>query len=617
MSLKGTFILLAVLMLLCGVYWGLQRRSASRIQEKEEAKALFAFPPAAVQRLSIERVGEKASVAVRTAEGWDLVEPVDSIRALNLMWDRVAEMLAALKNERTLGDAALDPAQYGLAEPALVVRAEVEDAAPLALRFGVLDPTQRYRYAQQDSGPIFLADKNAFFELNRSLDELRHRFLVNDRESPLKYIEFVRIWTGREKTDLETPPAIGEESTRVVLHRDDPAGSWRMVEPVEAPANQETVEKLAAEIQFAMGRNFVDTPESLYDYGLEPPRARLTVEDFKGTGTQTFELGDTAPSGPKDGLFVRRLGEEAVFLVDGQLLLDLPRTPDALREQRLFTRQAKDLTRIEYAGGETRFTLERGPDEAWKLVAPEPAETDQLVVSNFIGSLKLLKAAAFLEGGPAAFGLEMPEFTITLFLEGESAPFEIRAKADPEHRGAYLATQDTGAVVRIPEAAAKQLMIGPGMLRSRQLLRFTKAEAQGIELLLDARNYHFEKVHGTWLVREPANAALSNQSDVEGMLDALTPLMSAGSVSASGSDLAAYGLTDPVARVTVTVQPPEGEGAAKALETLTIGKPRDDDAQQRYAALSGRTGVFYIKQDVVEALRRGVTGMSSDLDAVP
>ncbi len=259
MRFRGTVLLAVVLVFLCAGYWWMQRREVERVREAVEARRLFDFTAEDVVRLRIAQLGKTPAAGVRNDGGWEIVEPGPGITPYAPLWDRVAGRLAELRNERTLLERAEDLDQYGLAEPVLTVSAELASGAGVELAFGTLEPMRVCRYALYQN-EIFLVHKDMFYELNRSLKDLRNQFLVDHREADVLRMEFARIWTGNspEAAKMEAPPEVGSESVRVVVERASAEEPWRMVAPVDAPADQERVSALVSEVQYGTAMRFID-----------------------------------------------------------------------------------------------------------------------------------------------------------------------------------------------------------------------------------------------------------------------------------------------------------------------------------------------------------------------
>jgi hypothetical protein len=617
MRLRSTLALAVLLAALCAAYWGMQHLNLRRAATAQQAKQLFQFKPEAVRGLTIHQVNGVPVAAERDAGGgWRITEPNPTIRPLQLLWNRVAEKFAALNNERTVSDKPGDLKQYGLDVPQLSVEARVDGVAPVKIFVGDVEPTQRYRYARLGDGPLFLLSTDSFFELNRALDDLRHRFAVDDRDANINEVQFAWIWTGDLPSDRpvpQSPPAVGEESTLIRVVRDNPKSPWRMVAPVEAAADQEAVDALVKEVQFATGRNFVDKPESLSDYGLKPARARITVVDDRGGKAQTILIGRLEEKGDKGGLYVQHVGQDAVFQIDGQLWTLLPKSPLQWRERRLLTRRVSDVSRIEFRGKDDSFTLGKDEKGEWRLEAPALQDVNQFAVSGYLAMFKELKGESFAVGQPAEFGLDTPETTIDLrYEDGNTA--QIRTVPSAKEPGLYYATQDTGAVVTLKGVAADALLAKSESFRSRELLRFNKADATRMEFQFENLGMVIEKRDGQWVIVAPATMHLANQSDAEAILTAICPLKATRAESdAAPQAPEKYGFAKPVFSIYVTVHS-SGAAADTRYGQLRIGGVAPDNSQERFAMVDGKTGVFRVGQEVVQNIREALRGFQRSED---
>jgi len=608
MRFRTTLAMGALLFLLCAAYLGLRYHQLKQAGDKVEAKRVFHFAPEDITELTIARIGEAPSAAVREAEGWRITQPFPTVIPFPYMWDRVCTRLAGLLNERTFKKPDLESNPYGLEQPALTVRFSMRGQTdPIELRFGDMTPTEAFRYAQMNAGDIFLVNKDAYFELDRPLELLRSRFLVDDRDAPLVRLEFARIAQGTETG--ANPPAKGAESVVVTLERGDPESLWRMTSPVQSGADQDLASKLVAAVQFAIGWGFVDAPAALSDYGLDPPGARVTVVDAKAGRRQTIYFGNMDTSGKKQGMFVKRDGNPAVFLVDATILGEFPKLPDAFRERRLLTASVADVRKIEYTGPADSFNLTRKGGETWQMDPPDPEGTDSVAVSAFLGAIKAAAAIYFFDGAPGQYGLDTPEIRIALD-SGEKRPVsEIRLAPYREDNQFYVATQDTGQTALVPRASAEAMIAERGQFRTRVLLRFSKKDAIRLSFSLEGQSYVFEKAHDTWLVKAPEGKTLANQSDVETLLTALSPLTAESLENEKQDTLATYGLDTPVFTAEIVTQNPTDPDGAKTYGPLRIGAPASDNSQQRFATSNTRTGVYRIGHTVIDAARELLRGI--------
>ncbi|MDQ1255471.1 MAG: hypothetical protein QG656_62 [Candidatus Hydrogenedentes bacterium] len=620
MNLKSIGILLAILAGLCLGYWLMLRSEESGKRETAAAARLFQFEAGDVTSLKVARLGEAPSEAVCDANGqWTITAPNASVAPNQLLWNRVAVALAGLVRQRTLETRSPDWAAYGLDEPVLTVSGATKAGDRVEVAFGVIEPTQLYRYARVLSGggedAVFLVDTKAFQELDRPLLDLRERYLFSVGEAGITRLEFALYWQGSEKDAAKAAEKglnVGDESVAIVVERTGD-GPWRMVEPASGPADQEAVGALVKDVQFAVGRDYVDAPESLSDYGLEPPAARITIVSGSGPA-QTALFGALDKSKEKGGVYVKRDDKPAVFVMDGYVVSHFPRSLDTFRDRRLFTRPATSLQEIRYQTAETNVVLVNDPEKGWTMTEPAGSEADQTAISSFVARLKMMEAGSFLDELPeeqrAQTGLDAPAIRFVLKAEGETEPVEIKVGGMLPEQNAYYGTQDTGAIVSVSIPAVEDVMWSLLDFRSRQLLRFSKGAAVRLGVTFEGTDYLFEKVHGKWIVRQPEGYQLESQADMDALLDAVNPLTAASIETAQApADLAPYGLAEPAASV-VVIRQDEGEGGNEtAVGPLKIGRPADDDNRKRFAVMTGQPEVFRVDQAVMDGIREALQGV--------
>lgn len=610
MKTRTNIALLAVLLALCAGYWYMVRSQHQHKVDVAEAKRLFAFAPDDVSTITIEREGERATTGVRGADGnWSITAPL-AVPANGLIWERVAKNIAEFSNQRTIEETPKDLAVYKLDGPRLKVTAATKDGAAIDLRFGEMDPTQKFRYAQLGEGTVFLAGPSQFFELDRDLTWLRDCELFSEGEAGITYIEFTPMRVNPKTPEGEKPEV--QEAVSVIAEKDD-TGTWSVVAPQPGTADQAMLNALASGLQFARGRGYIDAPEDLKDYKLDPPRARVRVRSGKDGAVQTAFFGAFEPSSKENaGVYVMQEGRPSVFVVDADIVSEFPQAgPDAWREKRLITKQGSDIVSIKYQAGPQQFLLVKEDEGGWILKEPQEEPTDQPAVSRFIAAMLEMKgSASYVERKPE-FGLDVPAVRIALTYKDVAAPEEILVGATVPNSDRYYVTQDSGVVTTLDKESVDKLAKSPKDFMSLGLMAFKQNAAREVRLTLDDTAYTFVRGERAWKVQEPAGKAWESQDDMQGLIDAFDNL-NAESVDTAVAppDLAVFGLDKPMLTVTVTVHE-EGAASPTVLGPVSIGKLCPDEDHVRYAAIAGRPRIYRVKQAVVSSVRaalRGVVG---------
>lgn len=594
MSWRGTLFLFVVLVGLAGAYYALQQREAQTAQRIEAAKRLFDWDASAVSRLKLQQIEAAAVVGERVDGGWRILEPNPSIPPFEPLWNRVAEQLAGLMKERSIEPpSGLNLADYGLDIPALRVEARV-NGEEISIRFGALDPTQERRYALLGEGDLFLVHKNAFFELNRSLEDLRNKFTVDDREANILRLEFAQIWTGEDGATMENPPAVGEESPPIIVAREAVDKPWKLIAPRQAAANQEIVNAIVQELQFAVGRKFIDNVESLADYGMQPARLRITMVDDREGRAQTFLFGGFEPE--TNGLYVRRPDRDGVFVLDPQIVTLLPRSPDEFQERRLLTQQATEMERIEIVHRGASTVIRNDDERGWVVESEAPFDTDQAAVSTYITALKRAAGERILLAEPAEVGLDEPETSVTMYPKGGGAPSVVRLQSQWEEEGYMVAQQDLGAIMTLPRSQGELLQVDRMHFRSRKLWSLAPAEIMEVALRFEETDYRFKRAHGTWAAVAPDNLRLPDGSALDEWLKRVAELRVISPRPESGMDAATAGLVDPLLDVVFT-------GEATSLGPLRVGAATPEKMLQRYISVAGQEGIYRVDQKFIDATR--------------
>jgi len=619
MNKKATLALLVVLIALCAGYWLMLRLEDRGVEKAVQAKRVFDFEPDQIYTAELQREGELLASASRTqGKPWAFVKPNPTIEANQAIWNRVAVAFAGLTNERTIESKAADLAKYGLDKPALKIGVTKPDGSQIHLAFGAIDATQAYRYVLADDGTVFLIVLKAFQELDRPLAYLRNPYVVTIGDKGITKLEYSRFWAAKPGAPVpddpdSKSPKVGEESVVVTVEKGDD-GKWRLTTPIKADANQDTITELVKQVQFAVGRDYVEEPKALADYGLEPPKARISVYSSPGSEPQTlyfgtFEAGGNAnaKSGADTavkGVFAKNAARPAVFIIDANLNALLPKTPDAFRERRLLTRPATDLTAIHYKALEADVVLNNDPEKGWYMLGSEMTPGNQQAVSNFIATLKGIEGRSFPGDAKPEFGLDKPIIELDLTFGKDQPPASIRVGAQMADTQQSYATQDNGVVTLLNAIDVAALTRKPFDFTDRGLLRFAKTLAFRLEITFEGTQYIFERMRGQWHLKEPQDRSLGSPGDVATLVAILSSCTAVGIDSeAVPQDLAPFGLDKPIAIIKGATLKRDGSGTEEPFGPITVGNPTSDDSHVRYATTNMRPGIFRIQQSIIDEVR--------------
>ncbi len=608
MSPKATAGMVGALALLLIVYVLTSFLEKSAEEDLVQAKRLFQFEPEDITMLTITRKDAVEVEAVRMANGrWSVEKPELHIPPNIEVWNRVAAALAHLPNERTIEEDPQKLSLYELDEPRLRILAGTSSSELIQLDIGSLDPSVSFVYARVAGGPVVLIPIADVHEMDRSLDELRnvHVFAGARDGDTIGHVEYALVFRGPEKTDDDgnvTGYRIGDLSQQVILDL-LPTEGWRMLEPVEARANKEAAENLAAELTFMVGRNYVDRPESYADYGLSPPDRQIVFGPKNGPW-RTLLLGDAAEEKDGGGMFAQIKNNPSVFVVDGHILTLLPRNPNAFRDLRLFTDRSAVLTGVSIQTKRETVALHLDEDKGWTVAEPAIDDADQVTISAFIAMLKRVTGAAFPLDDVGA-GFDAPHVTIEMNYLDDPKPHSIVVGAlvpnsDPAE---FYARMEDGTVTTVPLPIMEMLRTNSFHFRKKAVFEFPIEEATGIELEFRETQYLLSKEEGRWIVIEPVGRSLESQSDATALLEVLSAASALDVASPRPSDTA-MGLDAARLRAIVTLN-----DGATIHGPLRVGNTKAPESRDRFATLKGRDEVFYMKQSLLDDVATVIEGI--------
>lgn len=606
MSTRSILIMVGVLSALVGAYW-LMGRVQESVQEREQyARRLTKNEPNDFVSILVEQIGQSGVRGERSEDGdWKILDPFPYIEANPVVWGRLADAIAFVTNERTIEESPDDLSLYDMEPPHLKVEAKDSDGGVLNYIVGGTDPTQEYRYARAGDGPIVLITTGDYHELSRSLDDLRQRYVLPPTEDGIDRLELSRVYTGGRASDDPdwVEPEIGEESPPVIFARDEEY-NWQMLEPVETRANQPRVQALVDEVRFMQRRDFIDAPEDLSDYRLDPPERILSVRGGPDGETRKLMLGGAAGESSGGGLFAKLDGVPSVFVIDAHIITLFPKTPDEFRETRLMSGEAANLAAVRYVDADSEIRMTNDEAAGWQMVQPPRDDLSHDAISSYLTLIKGTGGTSFpteLENA----GFDDPTLTIELFYRGRAQPGRIVVGGImPETSPPlYYVKQEDDAVSTIPLVLVQALRSTPFTFRSKRVFSFSTDRAAELDVTLDAtKRVALKKVGDVWAVVEPADMKLASQADVDDLLELVSRARATG-VAQPTLAAEVTGFDSPVVSMGIRLS---GESATDELEEwgpLAIGKLKASESRSRFARIGGREEIFFVEQGMLDDIR--------------
>ncbi len=135
------------------------------------------------------------------------------------------------------------------------------------------------------------------------------------------------------KSDEATGVALAYPGREIELKKDG-QGRWRLVQPMQAPADAAAVQSLLGALGAGDVKRTLEkkpAPEDLKNFGLDPPAVKVSLSLKSGLTLPALLVGGKTPAG--DSAYVQRGGDPAVYLTDGSLAFALEKEPNDFRDR--------------------------------------------------------------------------------------------------------------------------------------------------------------------------------------------------------------------------------------------------------------------------------------------
>ena len=165
-------------------------------------------------------------------------------------------------------------------------------------------------------------------------------------------------------------------------------GAWRLVEPVQAAADESELTSITNSLAALDMQRVVDeNAPDLKEYGLEPARLEVSFRTKADKEPKRILLGERTPTG--GDLYARFPDQKRVFLVSSFLDATFNKNTFALREKSIIKIDREKVDRVEVVAGARTVTLAKNGND-WRIVEPQALRADFAAVE---GALERLSSA--------------------------------------------------------------------------------------------------------------------------------------------------------------------------------------------------------------------------------
>src|SRR5687767_21343 len=399
MGRTGSTLILSVIALGLGGY--LYFVESDRPVADENAKPkVFTYDSAKINQVQIKSsAGEVTALRKGADDTWTIVQPVEARADRNSISDVVTN-LANLEESRVVDENAADLKAYGLAEPRIDVTFHVDgEKEPKRILLGEKTPANSGIYAK-------LPASNRVFLVGTAIETAADKSTFDFRDKSALAFDQSKV------TSLEL--ASGAQTIRLEKTGED----WKLVKPVQAPADFVSVNGVLGQLQSAQMTGLRERPEDLKDlrqYGLDKPAVVATIG--MGSASMKFELGKEADAG---AVWARDPSKASVFSINNGVAMELQKKVNDFRRKEVFDFRPFNTTRFEITRGKNSSAFERvkgsgeNAADTWKQVTPSEKTVDSSNLEGALLDFSNLRAENFVPTAGAATGHNSPAAVIVV-----------------------------------------------------------------------------------------------------------------------------------------------------------------------------------------------------------
>ena len=344
----------------------------------------------------------------------------------------------------------------------------------------------------------------------------------------------------------------------VVLQRS--GEDWNLLQPVEAPADQEAVERLLRNLEETERERVLEDsaalaadPSLAAQYKLTRPRLKVVLATAQGVLDTLFFGGD---SPTERFTYVQQSGSNRqIFAVRAWRFDNLDKGAFALRDRRVLALEPAAVQRVRLQRADEEILAVRDPDKGWQLREPLAAPAEGAAMDQLLERIKSAEVEAYVAEEPdaealAGFGLNpWSTVQVSLFLGEEGVEKRLQVGSNAKFGYHYGRDRGRPPVFTVDSTLVQELVQPLAKLRLKKTLQFSRDQITAVELwrqgqLLAAR----QDTAGVWHLTAPVEQAAKSWK-FSGMLTELRDVEVAQFVADGVKDFEPFGLASPQVRV--------------------------------------------------------------------
>ncbi len=271
---------------------------------------------------------------------------------------------------------------------------------------------------------------------------------------------------------------------RAIALEKTPENHWRIVRPIEAEADDLTVQNLIRAVADAqVTRTLEDVGDKLASYGLDKPEATVTLTLKEGGALPAIKIGKTTQVG--FSAYAQKGDDPKVYLTAAALQSGVKKQVKDLRDKTLIAFEDTEVRKFELARDAGTLTVEReGETDKWTITAPARHPADSAEVRALLASLRGIRADDFVSDDAnvdlAPYGLAQPRLKVSVWLGKDQAQKTLLVggvREQEQKKSLYAKRAERATVYTVPDYVLKNVDKDAATLRDKTVLAVRQGES--------------------------------------------------------------------------------------------------------------------------------------------
>lgn len=327
MKAGGLYVAIAVLIVLGGTIWWLNKHPAVNKAATPATTRLISADPAQMQTIRIAKAGSPPVVLVKLADVWEIKEP----KAMPADSEAVGPLtgsLGSVNADRLIDDHPSDLSEFGLKDPSEEIDVTLKNGKTQKLLLGSDTPTGSSTYAKLADDPkVYTVSSTVKSDLGKGLNDLREKRLLTFNQNKVKAI---------------TLTAKGQ--TMEFANNTDTG--WHFVKPADMRADTLQVDDLVRRLVDAKLDPVASEDQKAASemFGAGKKIATVTATDDRGTQTMEVRLANDK------NYYAKSSAVEGVYKIVNDIGEGLDKSVDDFRNKKVFDFGFNEVKKVEISG---------------------------------------------------------------------------------------------------------------------------------------------------------------------------------------------------------------------------------------------------------------------------